>query len=180
VNEGDGAPYEHVIELGDEGLSHELVFNPHQRRAHRLRNGHYRQEKGLPMLQTADDSGQVSAAVLETARMAEEWHFSGWSEADATVFVDQGFDWIRYDPECEWLASIEVLAEVSAGNKNGLAPVMLPYYWMSQLQSDRDVVAQREVSLTSLKKMTTESNIILTPRLSSTSLRCRAEWPPRH
>ena len=180
MNEGDGAPYEHVIELGDEGLSHELVFNPHQRRAHRLRNGHYRQEKGLPMLQTADDSGQVSVAVLETARMAEEWHFSGWSEADATVFVDQGFDWIRYDPECEWLASIEVLAEVSAGNKNGLAPVMLPYYWMSQLQSDRDVVAQREVSLTSLKKMTTESNIILTPRLSSTSLRCRAEWPPRH
>ena len=146
VNEGDIAPYEHVIELGDEGLTHELVFNPHQRRAHRLRNGHYRQEKGLPMLQTADDAAQASAGLHDAAKTVEEWRFSGWHEPDAITFVEQGFDWIRYDPECEWLASIEVLAEVSAGSRSGLAPIMLPYYWSEQLHHDRDVVAQREVS----------------------------------
>lgn len=147
VNEGDAAPYEHVVELGDEGLTHELVFTPHQRRAHRLRNGHYRQEKGLSVLQTMDDTVQASAGPQEAAKVAEDWHFSGWQEPDAVTFVEQGFDWIRYDPECEWLASIEILAEVSAGNRSGLAPIMLPYYWSEQLQHDRDVIAQREVSV---------------------------------
>jgi hypothetical protein len=89
---------------------------------------------------------QMSAGLQDAARMAEEWRFSGWQEPDAITFVEQGFDWIRYDPECEWLASIEVLAEVSAGNRSGLAPVMLPYYWATQLSNDRDVIAQREVS----------------------------------
>jgi transcription initiation factor TFIID subunit 2 len=147
VHEGDGAPYEHVVEVGDEGLTHELVYNPHQRRAHRLRNGQYRQDKGLPALQAADEAPPLSAEVLDAMQSDKDWRFSGWNEPDAITFVDQGFDWIRYDPECEWLASIEVLSEVSAGIKAGLAPVQMTYFWTSQLLGDRDVAAQKEVSV---------------------------------
>lgn len=185
INEGDGAPYEHVLEIGDEGLSHELVYNPHQRRAHRLRNGTYRQEKGLPPLQSAEVDGagqqppQLSHEVQQAIQNDKDWHFSGWAEADAVTFVEQGFDWIRYDPESEWLGTIEVLPEISAGNRSGLAPVMLNYAWTSQLLSDRDVTAQREVSKVHVSNrfVPFKSNIFGRSRLSSILLVCPALSP---
>lgn len=41
-----------------------------------------------------------------------------------------GYEWIRVDPECEWIAIFEFVER--------------PWYWISQLQGDRDVVAQIE------------------------------------
>jgi transcription initiation factor TFIID subunit 2 len=43
-----------------------------------------------------------------------------------------GYEWIRIDPELEWLATFEFVEK--------------PWYWISQLQGDRDVVAQFEAS----------------------------------
>lgn len=43
-----------------------------------------------------------------------------------------GYEWIRIDPDCEWIAAFDFAEK--------------PWYWVSQLQGDKDVVAQLEVS----------------------------------
>lgn len=63
-----------------------------------------------------------------------EWRVAEWSEeqADAMMSEGSGYEWIRIDPDLEWLAVFEFPEK--------------PWYWISQLQGDKDVVAQLEVS----------------------------------
>lgn len=142
MHDGEGAPLEHIIEIGEDGLNHELMYTQHIKRPHRLRTGQFRREKGLPPIIADEEDERLRR---EQAIVDEEWKFANWSEAEAAAFIEQGFDWIRYDPECEWIASMEVLAEVQGIGRSTFPKVNMTYHWLSQLQNDPDVIAQREV-----------------------------------
>jgi transcription initiation factor TFIID subunit 2 len=64
-------------------------------------------------------------------RMA--WRVADWTDEQAETMFGEGggYEWIRIDPECEWIAVFEFAEK--------------PWYWISQLQGDRDVAAQIEV-----------------------------------
>jgi transcription initiation factor TFIID subunit 2 len=84
----------------------------------------------------------------DNERERADWRVAEWTEdqADAMMTEGSGYEWIRIDPDCEWLALFEFPEK--------------PWYWISQLQGDKDVIAQLEVS--SLEAMRKE----LTNRLS--------------
>ena len=56
-----------------------------------------------------------------------------WTEEDEQNMSGQTYEWIRIDTDLEWIAAI--------------AFDQKDYMWVSQLQRDRDVVAQYEVRL---------------------------------
>lgn len=62
-----------------------------------------------------------------------DWKVAEWTEEQANAMMTEGsgYEWIRIDPDCEWLAVFEFPEK--------------PWYWISQLQGDKDVIAQLEV-----------------------------------
>ena len=70
----------------------------------------------------------------DNERERADWRVAEWTEdqADAMMTEGSGYEWIRIDPDCEWLALFEFPEK--------------PWYWISQLQGDKDVIAQLEVS----------------------------------
>ena len=61
----------------------------------------------------------------------ENWRVADWTEEDEQNMAGQTYEWIRIDADFEWIAAI--------------AFDQKDYMWVSQLQRDRDVVAQYEV-----------------------------------
>jgi hypothetical protein len=59
------------------------------------------------------------------------WKVEDWTEEDETVMSGATYEWIRMDTDFEWIA--------------GLKFEQQNFMWVSQLQRDRDVVAQLEV-----------------------------------
>lgn len=70
--------------------------------------------------------------IWEKEKERENWKVADWTEEDEQNMSGQTYEWIRIDADFEWIASI------SFDQKD--------YMWVSQLQRDRDVVAQYEVS----------------------------------
>ena len=59
------------------------------------------------------------------------WMVSDWTEEDEALMNGAAYEWIRLDADFEWISSIMFEQP--------------DYMWVSQLQRDRDVVAQIEV-----------------------------------
>jgi hypothetical protein len=53
----------------------------------------------------------------------------------------QGFDWIRYDPDGEWIAVFE-RQKTAVGGVPAESDAIV---WATQLQYEKDVMAQKEV-----------------------------------
>ena len=60
-----------------------------------------------------------------------KWRVADWTEQDEQRMVGATYEWIRMDADFEWIANI--------------AFDQHDFMWVSQLQRDRDVVAQLEV-----------------------------------
>ncbi len=73
--------------------------------------------------------------IWENEQERENWKVADWSEEDEQNMAGQTYEWIRIDADFEWIAAI--------------AFDQKDYMWVSQLQRDRDVVAQYEVCVNS-------------------------------
>ena len=60
------------------------------------------------------------------------WMVTDWTEEDEAFMNGTAYEWIRLDADFEWISTIMFEQQ--------------DYMWVSQLQRDRDVVAQIEVS----------------------------------
>jgi transcription initiation factor TFIID subunit 2 len=60
-----------------------------------------------------------------------KWHVADWTEEDDQVMSQATYEWIRIDADFEWICTLTFEQP--------------DYMWISQLQRDRDVVAQLEV-----------------------------------
>lgn len=149
IHEADGAPFEHVVDLKTPYKLFSLPFNTKYKRTRRSGRIAARFNKMQDDLAETADNDEEDEARLRAADRAEvfayppwddeeersRWRVAEWSEEQAAMMLGEGggYEWIRVDPECEWLASFDIPEK--------------PWCWISQLQGDRDVVAQLEVSV---------------------------------
>lgn len=136
IHEADGTPYEHIIEIKDSMTKFDVPYNTKYKRLKRTKR---QKEKVLTAAGadlTADGSDDVLlyslGDVLQSEDEVKEWRLQDWSAEDEDRMSLESYEWIRMDADFEWICKISLQ--------------MPPYMWVSQLQQDRDVVAQLEVS----------------------------------
>lgn len=138
IHEADGTPYEHIVEIRDGAGNFEIPYNTKYKRLKRTR----RQRERVAV---SGVSGEVEHGedtlyyclgdVLQTPKEIEEWTLKDWDQEMLAKMEGESYEWIRVDADFEWLCSKEFL-----GGMPG-------YMYMSQLQQERDVVAQQESML---------------------------------
>lgn len=139
IHEADGTPYEHIIELKDQYHKFDIPYNNKYRRRVRTRKAaRVKGEGDLSILttdDTEDDTNEVDQIhCLGDGFQAEAdqalWELEEWSKEDEDKMSNESFEWIRLDAGFEWICTLQV------GQPD--------YMYHSQLQQDRDVVAQFE------------------------------------
>ena len=146
IHEADGAPFEHIVDIKFPYKLFPLPFNTKYKRTRR--SGHIAarfnkmqddlaeavDDEDEARLQAADRAEVFAYPPWDEEQERQRWRVAEWNEEEIGMISGEGggYEWIRVDPECEWLASFEFVEK--------------PWYWISQLQGDRDVVAQLEVS----------------------------------
>lgn len=71
--------------------------------------------------------------VLQSEEEIEQWRLSDWSKEQEEEMSQESYEWIRIDSNFEWICKMQLQ--------------MKGYMYLSQLQQDKDVVAQLEVIL---------------------------------
>ena len=140
IHEADGTPYEHVLDIRNQYKRYEVPFNTKYKRVRRNTKRYLARQAAA---QAAAEGDAEAAAAMDMVDMGfgleiwekekerENWKVADWTEEDEQQMAGQTYEWIRIDADFEWIASI------TFDQKD--------YMWVSQLQRDRDVVAQYEV-----------------------------------
>lgn len=147
IHEADGAPFEHLVDIKTKSKMFPLPFNTKYKRTRRSGHVAARFSKLQDVLAQAEDNDDVEAEQLRDVDRGEvfayppwdneeerrAWRVQDWSEEEAGAMLGEsgGYEWIRVDPDLEWLAHFDIQEK--------------PWFWISQLQGDRDVVAQLQV-----------------------------------
>ncbi|KAK4688551.1 transcription initiation factor TFIID subunit 2, partial [Tremellales sp. Uapishka_1] len=167
IHEADGAPFEHVVDIKQQFKQFSLPFNTKYKRTRR--SGHvaarYNKVKDDLAATEADDPEEARLLDADRAEIfsyppwedeeeRREWRVAEWTEEQAEQMLEEGggYEWLRIDPELEWLARFEFPEK--------------PWCWISQLQGDRDVVAQLEA----IHNMTTHMSPVISSELTRTVL----------
>ena len=136
IHEADGTPYEHIVEISNQNQRLEIPYNTKYKRLKRNRRQRERTGKAGETEYAGDDSGDVLlyslGDVLQSEEETKAWRLEDWSTEDEEKMSLESYEWIRMDADFEWICKMSLS--------------MPGYMWMSQLQQDRDVVAQYEVS----------------------------------
>jgi transcription initiation factor TFIID subunit 2 len=140
IHDGDEAPFEHVVDVIGEGRIHELPYTANTKRVYRNRSS--RRTGRLKAEETQNEATTSEKEMSEDKREAIEWKFANWAQDDMEKLFSQGFDWVRYDPDGEWIAMFDRQKTAVGG-----VPVESDaIVWATQLQYEKDVIAQKEVS----------------------------------
>lgn len=140
IHEADGTPYEHVLDIRSPFKRYEVPFNTKYKRVRRNTKRYLARQAAAQA--AAEGDAEAAAAmdmvdmgfgleIWENEKERENWKVADWTEEDEQNMAGQTYEWIRIDADFEWIAAI--------------AFDQKDYMWVSQLQRDRDVVAQYEV-----------------------------------
>ncbi|KAM3420333.1 hypothetical protein BST61_g3614 [Cercospora zeina] len=133
IHEADGTPYEHIVEIKEPITKLEIPYNTKYKRLKRNRR---QKERANAADGNAGDEGGDSALlyclgdILDTEQDRRDWDLTEWSAEDEEKMSGESYEWIRMDADFEWIGKIHL--------------VMPVYMYVSQLQQDRDIVAQYE------------------------------------
>ena len=135
IHEADGTPYEHIVEIKEALTKIEIPYNTKYKRLKRSKRA-----KERALATTGDAPGEAEndvllyclGDVLQSEDEVKEWRLTDWSKDDEDRMGQESYEWIRMDADFEWIGKIQLIMPV--------------YMYVSQLQQDRDVVAQYEVS----------------------------------
>ncbi|KAI9769282.1 MAG: hypothetical protein M1835_006729 [Candelina submexicana] len=134
IHEADGTPYEHIVEIKDASTKFEIPYNTKYKRLKRSRRQKERAAAVAGIDIAADTHDDVLLYCLGDVLQAEdevaEWRLTDWTKEDEDRMNQESYEWIRMDADFEWIAKMAI-------NMPG-------YMYLSQLQQDRDVVAQYE------------------------------------
>jgi transcription initiation factor TFIID subunit 2 len=135
VHEADGTPYEHVVEIRDAQMKFDIPYNTKYKRLKRSRR--QREKNFNAAAANADPSEAENDAllyclgdVLQSEEEMRKWRVSEWTAEDEEKMSSESYEWIRVDADFEWICKMDLN--------------MAGYMYASQLQQDRDVVAQLE------------------------------------
>ncbi|KAL9098372.1 MAG: hypothetical protein Q9163_005956, partial [Psora crenata] len=134
IHEADGTPYEHIVEIKEPYQRFEIPYNTKYKRLKRNR----RQKERTAAVAGAELGGDGTddvllyslGDVLQTEDEVKKWRLAEWSADDEERMSQESYEWIRMDADFEWICKMSL--------------TMPGYMWVSQLQQDRDVVAQLE------------------------------------
>lgn len=134
IHEADGTPYEHIIEINSSNVRAEIPYNTKYKRIKRNKLNKERQAQ----VHGGDVSGEQDEVTIYSlgdlflnTEEAEEWKIQDWATAEEQSMENEAYEYIRIDADFEWLAKININD-------------MKSYMFISQLQQDKDVVAQAE------------------------------------
>ncbi|KZT52907.1 hypothetical protein CALCODRAFT_501745 [Calocera cornea HHB12733] len=139
IHEADGTPYEHVLNINSHFKKYEVPFNTKYKRVRR-HTKRYAARQAAAAAAAAGDQDAAEAmvtvdmsfglALWEEEAQREAWRVAEWSEEEEHIMESSTYEWIRCDADFEWIAAIRFEQP--------------DFMWASQLQRDRDVVAQLE------------------------------------
>ncbi|KAK3655975.1 Transcription initiation factor TFIID subunit 2 [Elasticomyces elasticus] len=132
IHEADGTPYEHIVEIKEQITKLDIPYNTKYKRLKRSR----RQKDRIAAADSNTGEGGEDSLlyclgdILDSKEDMDEWQLMDWSKDDEERMGQESYEWIRMDADFEWIGKIYL---------------NLPLYmYVSQLQQDRDVVAQYE------------------------------------
>jgi transcription initiation factor TFIID subunit 2 len=130
IHEADGTPYEHIVEIKEGVTKFDIPYNTKYKR---LKRNKKQRERAVASGE-ADAQEEVLlyclGDVLQTEEETHQWRLADWTKEDEERMGQESYEWIRMDADFEWICKL------SLG--------MPGYMYLSQLQQDRDVVAQLE------------------------------------
>ena len=133
IHEADGTPYEHVVNITEGYTKLDIPYNTKYKRLKRTRRQKERAAAGAGV-DVGVDSDDVLlyclGDVLQSEEEIQDWKIEEWSKEEEEKMSQESFEWIRMDADFEWICSITLNQP--------------DYMFLSQLQQDRDVVAQYE------------------------------------
>ncbi|KAI4139467.1 MAG: hypothetical protein L6R39_006275 [Caloplaca ligustica] len=134
IHEADGSPYEHLIEIKDAITKFEILYNTKYKRLKRSKRQKERIATAGGVEYNPDGNEDVLlyclGDVLQTEEEMEQWRLAEWPRETEDEMNQEAYEWIRVDSNFEWICRTSV-------NMPG-------YMYLSQLQQDKDVVAQLE------------------------------------
>ncbi|KAI5120798.1 hypothetical protein M0805_002425 [Coniferiporia weirii] len=139
IHEADGTPYEHVLDILMPIRRFEVPFNTKYKRVRRNTKRYLARQAAAQAAaegdtEAAEAMGMVDMGfgleVWENEDERERWKVADWTEEEEQAMAGATYEWIRMDADFEWIAGIQF--------------EQADYMWVSQLQRDRDVVAQVE------------------------------------
>lgn len=140
IHEADGTPYEHIVEIREASTKFEIPYNTKYKRLKRSRRQKERAAAGAAVDVRVDGEDEVVlyslGDVLQSEEEVRSWRLSDWTKEDEDKMNQESYEWIRMDADFEWICKMSI--------------AMPGYMYLSQLQQDRDVVAQYEVILFTL------------------------------
>ena len=140
IHEADGTPYEHVLDIRSPYKRYEVPFNTKYKRVRRNTKRYLARQAAAQAAaegdaEAAEAMGMIDMGfgleIWENEKERENWRVADWTEEEEQSMSGATYEWIRMDADFEWIATI--------------AFEQPDFMWVSQLQRDRDVVAQLEV-----------------------------------
>ncbi|KAM3561210.1 hypothetical protein MY1884_002477 [Beauveria asiatica] len=139
IHEADGTPYEHILEIREDATratKFEIPYNTKYKRLKRTRRMKEKHSTGQSMeiAENNDDALLYCLGdVLQSPEDQREWELIDWDPETERKMDQESYEWIRLDADFEWASDMSRTLE--------------PYMYVSQLQQDRDVVAQQDAML---------------------------------
>ncbi|KAG6851364.1 hypothetical protein H0H93_005762 [Arthromyces matolae] len=172
IHEADGTPYEHVLDIRNPFKRYEVPFNTKYKRVRRNTKRYLARQAAAQAaaegdVEAAEAMGMVDMGfgleVWEKEQERDNWKVADWTEEDEGVMSGATYEWIRMDADFEWISNIKFDQP--------------DFMWVSQLQRDRDVVAQLEAIHALAEKPTAivSSTLTKTVLVSNYFFRIRAE-----
>ncbi|KAH9486347.1 Transcription initiation factor TFIID subunit 2 [Psilocybe cubensis] len=172
IHEADGTPYEHVLDIRSPFKRYEVPFNTKYKRVRRNTKRYLARQAAAQAAaegdaEAAEAMGMVDMSfgldIWEKEQERENWKVADWTEEDEGIMSGATYEWIRMDADFEWIANIKFEQP--------------DFMWVSQLQRDRDVVAQLEAVNALAEKPTAivSSTLTKTVLVSSYYFRIRCE-----
>ena len=139
IHEADGTPYEHVLDIRDSFKRYDVPFNTKYKRVRRNTKRYQARQAAAAAAAQGDEEAAEAIGMIdlgfqlnawEDESERDRWKVEDWTEEDEIAMSQATYEWIRVDADFEWIASIKFEQP--------------DFMWVSQLQRDRDVVAQLE------------------------------------
>lgn len=138
IHEADGTPYEHVLDIRQAHKKFEVPFNTKYKRVRRNTKRYIARQQAAETGAGVDSAELVGIidmsfglGIWEDEIQRKDWKVVDWSEKDDEKMATATYEWIRLDTDVEWISTIMFDQEA--------------FMWVSQLQRDKDVMAQLEV-----------------------------------
>ncbi|KAL1729840.1 hypothetical protein EV714DRAFT_251135 [Schizophyllum commune] len=139
IHEADGTPYEHVLDIRSNFKRYDVPFNTKYKRVRRNTKRYLARQAAAQAAAEGDADAAEAMGLIdmgfgleiwEKEDERENWKVADWTEEEEQQMSGATYEWIRMDADFEWIAFISFDQP--------------DFMWVSQLQRDRDVVAQLE------------------------------------